>query len=81
MVRISKVNLPLQVKLNQNTADDRTNGTVEAWNLILKRIDHPKHRLRPDVFIKEHYEVLRGRQISFRDHLPIKKRKRVEVCI
>ena len=54
--------------LNDN-ADERTTGTIEAWNLILKRNDHPQHRLRPDVFLKDHYGVLKGRQLAFVDGL------------
>lgn len=42
-------------------------------------MDHPKHRLRPDVFIKEHYPVLLGRQLSFIDQLNAKEKKTVKV--
>lgn len=31
-------------------AGERTAGALEAWNVILKRQDHPQHQLRPDVF-------------------------------
>ena len=33
----------------------------------MKCTDHSKHRLRPDLFIKQHYEILIGRQMSFVD--------------
>lgn len=55
-----------------NNANERTTGTIEAWNLILKRNDHPQHRLRPDIFLKDHYDVLKGRQLAFVDRLRIK---------
>ena len=54
----------------------RTSGTIEAWNYILKHTDHPKHRLRPDVFVKQHFPILLGRQMSFVDSLKSKDKKR-----
>lgn len=66
--------------ITENIAE-RTNGATEAWNLIIKRVDHPQHRMRPDVFLKEHHEVLKGRQMAFTDNLTLKDRKAVEVSI
>ena len=34
------------------TPNERTAGTVEVLNLIVKGHDHPKH-LRPDVFMNQ----------------------------
>lgn len=61
---------------------ERTTGATEAWNRILKQTDHRKHRLRPDVFIKEHYPILLGRQLSFVDDFkkPQKKKVMVSQC-
>lgn len=46
---------------------ERTSGAVEGWNRILKCIDHPRHRLRPDVFIHDHWQPLTGRQLTYID--------------
>ena len=56
--------------IQTNNTHHRTSGTIESWNLILKQVDHTKHRMRPDLFVKEHFPVLVGRQISFIDKLP-----------
>ena len=32
-----------------------TAGTIEAWNYISKKVDHPEKHVRPDVFIRHHY--------------------------
>ncbi len=52
----------------------RTSGTIEAWNFILKQTDHPKHRLRPDVFVTQHFPFLIGRQMTFVDSLKSKEK-------
>ena len=64
------------VQLNELT---RTAGTIEAWNYILKKFDHSQKRLRPDVFLKEHYPLIIARQRQFFDDMtqPIKKRVKV----
>ena len=33
----------------------KTARTIEAWNYILKRINHTEMQMRPDVFIRNHY--------------------------
>ena len=57
----------------------RTAGTIEAWDYILKKIDHSQKRLQPDVFIKERYPLIIGRQRQFFDDMiqPLKKRVKV----
>ena len=60
----------------------RTAGTVEAWNLILKRSDHVKHRIRPDIFVMEHHDILIGKQRCYIDTLNIEKMKaRLKVIV
>lgn len=59
----------------------RTAGTVEAWNLILKRNDHVKHRKRPDIFIKEHHPLLLGRQVAYIDKVAPKEGKKLKVLV
>lgn len=59
------------MQLQKEVKNERTNGAIEAWNFILKQVDHKIHRLRPDVFIKEHWEVILGRQLHFIDQLKI----------
>ena len=58
---------------------DRTAGTIEAWNLMLKRNDHLKHRKRPDIFIKEHFPIQLGRQLAFIDNMNLKESKKLKV--
>ena len=65
--------------MSSEEGKNRTSGTVEAWNFILKQQDHPQHRLRPDVFIKSHWELLLGRQLSFIDTISHKKKNLMEV--
>ena len=57
----------------------RTAGTIEAWDYILKKIDHSQKRLQPDVCIKERYPLIIGRQRQFFDDMiqPLKKRVKV----
>ena len=62
-----------------STSSNRTAGTIEAWNLILKRSDHPKHRKRPDLFLKEHYSIHFGRQLAYIDNVSTKDRQRLKV--
>ena len=50
-------------------SNERTSGSIEAWNYILKQVDHKKSRMQQDLFIKEHLPVLRGRQVGFVDAL------------
>ena len=57
--------------------NDRTNGTIEVWHLILKRNDHKQQRKRPDVFLKEHHPILLGQQLSYCDNLTAKEKKNV----
>ena len=59
----------------------KTAGTIEAWNYILKRIDHTEMHMRPDVFIRNHYPVILGRQRQFYDDLHKSSRKRLKVSI
>lgn len=61
------------------TSTERTAGTIEAWNLIQKRNDHIMHKMRPDLFIKEHFKVLIGRQLTYIDHLSLKGKTKVQV--
>ena len=63
----------------QNTELSRTAGTIEAWNLILKKIDHPQKHLRPDVFLRQHYPIIIARQRQFFDDMQDKLRKHVKV--
>ena len=58
---------------------ERTSGAVEGWNRILKCIDHPRHRLRPDVFIYDHWQPLTGRQLTYIDQLNGKTKQLVMV--
>ena len=30
-------------------SEERTSGTIEAWNYIIKQVEHSVHRMRPDV--------------------------------
>ena len=60
-------------------SEHTTAGTIEAWNYILKRIDHKEKHMRPDVFIQKHYPVIVGRQRQYYDDLKSKNRKRVKV--
>ena len=64
---------------DMSTSRNRTAGTIEAWNLILKRSDHPKHRKRPDLFLKEHYSIHFGRQLAYIDNVSTKDRQRLKV--
>ena len=57
----------------------RTAGAVEAWNLIVKRRDHLKHRLRPDIFVQEHESYLTGRQKSYIDSISTKNKINVRM--
>ena len=52
---------------------------MEAWNLIIKSHDHPQHRLRPDIFIKEQYSILIGRQRAFVDKLSAKTKNTLKM--
>lgn len=61
----------------QGNIHHRTSGTIEAWNYILKEVDHRTHRKRPDAFIQEHYPILVGRQLQYIDTLTSKKQKSV----
>ena len=58
---------------------ERTSGSVEACNLIIKNHDHPQHRLRPDIFIKEQYSILIVRQRAFVDKLSAKTKNTLKV--
>ena len=62
-------------KGNEQKEDDRINGTIEAWHLILKRTDHKEHRKRPDVFLKEHHTILLGRQLSYCDNMTVSDKR------
>ena len=53
----------------QAVHDERTSGTIEGWNYILKRTDHVVHRQRPDVFLRAHFPVITGRQLQYLDNL------------
>ena len=64
---------------DMSTSRNRTAGTIEAWNLILKRSDHPKHRKQPDLFFKEHYSIHFGRQLAYIDLVSTKDRQRLKV--
>ena len=57
----------------------KTAGTIEAWNYILKRIDHTEKHMRPDVFIRNHYPGILERQRQFYDDLHKSSRKRLKV--
>ena len=59
--------------------EERTSGVIEAWNLILKQFDHKRHRVRPDVFVRQHCDILCGRQLKYIDHLASKPQKRIMV--
>ena len=52
---------------------------MEAWNLIIKSHDHPQHRLRPDIFIKEQCSILIRRQRAFVDKLSAKTKNTLKV--
>lgn len=62
-------------------SEERTSGTIEAWNYIIKQVEHTVHRQRPDVFLHKQYRVLLGRQLQFIDQLSSKERKKCSVCI
>ena len=64
---------------DMSTSSKWTAGTIEAWNLILKRSDHPKHRKRPDLFIKEHYSIQFGRQRAYIDNVSPKDRQKLKI--
>ena len=64
----------------KETNAERTTGTIEAWNLILKRHDHPQHHLRQDVFINNHFSILKGRQMAFIDKLAEKSKPKNETA-
>ena len=53
----------------KNATEERTVGTVEAWNHIVKKVEHTVHRVRPDVFLRKQYDVIRGRQLGYFDQL------------
>ena len=48
---------------------------MEAWNLILK---HKKHQLRPDIFIKQHHDILCGWHL---DNLTGQPQRKITVII
>ena len=77
-VRFEPENIQVNIIIAQVITEKRTNGAAEAWNLIVKKIDHP-HPQRPDVFLKEHHDVLRGKQLFFADNLCKKDQKHVTV--
>ena len=52
---------------------------MEACNLIIKSHDHPQHRLRPDIFIKEQYSILIWRQRALVDKLSAKTKNTLKV--
>ena len=60
-------------------SEQTTAETIEAWNYILKRIDHKEKHMRPDVCIQKHYPVIVGRRHQYCDDLKSKNRKRVKV--
>ena len=62
---------------DMSTSSKPTAGTIKAWNLILKRSDHPNHRKRP--FIREHYSIHFGRQLAYIDNVSTKDRERLKV--
>ena len=43
--------------------------------IILKRLDHAKSSMRPDVFVKKHFPILKGHQHAFVDAVNNKKQK------
>ena len=57
----------------------KTSGTIEAWNFILKKIDHPQKHIRPDVFIQQHCDIIVARQRQFFDDLQEPFRKKIKV--
>ena len=65
--------------MKEDIRKQRTSGAIEAWNLILKQMDHKKHRLRPDVFIKQHYDILYGRQLKYIDKLTGQPQRKITV--
>ena len=50
-------------------SEHTTAGTIEAWNYILKRIDHKEKHMRPDVCIQKHYPVIVERRRQYCDDL------------
>ena len=56
-----------------------TSGTIEAWNFILKNIDHPQKHIQPDVFIKQHSDIIIGQQRQFFDDLQEPFRNKIKV--
>ena len=52
-------------------SEHTTAGTIEAWNYILKRIDHKEKHMRPDVCIQKHYPVIVGRRRQYCDDLKL----------
>ena len=65
MVLLADSNLPQRI-----LSEERTSGTIEAWNYILKAVEYPEHRKRPDVFLKKQcHQVVLGRQLQFVDQL------------
>ena len=72
--------IPRSVKVGDvSTSSKQTAVRIEAWNLILKRSDHPKHRKQPDLFIKEHYSIHFGRQLAYIDNASTKDRQKLKV--
>ena len=63
----------------KNATEERTVGTVEAWNYIMKKVEHTVHRVRPDVFLRKQYDVIRGRQLGYFDQLSAGKKRRCTV--
>ena len=61
-------------------SEERTSGTIEAWNYIIKQVEHSVHRKRPDVFLQKQYRVILGRQLQFVDQLALRERKKCSVC-
>ena len=48
----------------------------------MKRRDHVKHRIRPDIFVMEHHDILIGKQRCYIDTLNIEKMKaRLKVIV
>ena len=81
---LSKVTFWTSILRSVNVGDMSTSSkwtavTIDVWNLILKRTDHPKHRTQPDLFIKEHYSIHFGRQLAYIDNVSTKDRQRLKV--
>ena len=57
----------------------KTSGTVEAWNYILKQVDHCEKHIRPDVFLRQHFPIMIARQRKFFDDLQEPSRRRIKV--